>query len=107
MTQQNDTGAPAAPRGSLGKGTGLGLLALLGGHLVMWGVLPSLHPYPAFMTFLVAPWILLAAIAAHFLRRREPRTAWGLLVAAGILVGVVVLLIGTVALMLAQKPGHF
>lgn len=107
MTQQNDTGAPAAPRGSLGKGTGLGLLALLGGHLVMWGVLPSLHPYPAFMTFLVAPWILLAAIAAHFLRRREPRTSWGLLVAAGILVGVVVLLIGTVALMLAQKPGHF
>jgi len=107
MTQQNDADGHPAPRGSLSKGTGLGLLALLGGPLVMWGVLPSLQPYSAFMTFLVAPWILLAAIAAHFLRRQEPRTVAGLLIAAGILVGVVVLLIGILALMLAQSPGHF
>ena len=107
MTQQNDAGRPTAARGSLAKGTGLGLLALLGGHLVMWGVLPSLQPYAAFMAFLAAPWILLAAIAVHFLRRREPRTAAGLLIAAGILVGTVVLLIGIVALMFARSPGHF
>ena len=108
MTQQDSSAvARNAARGSLGKGTGFGLLALLGGHLVMWGVLPSLHPFASFVTFLVAPWIALAAIAAHFLRRGEPRTVWGLVIAAGILVGIVVLLIGIVALMFAQGPGHF
>ncbi|HWU51238.1 MAG TPA: hypothetical protein VN153_00355 [Tahibacter sp.] len=103
MTQQDS----AAARGSLGKGIGFGLLALLGGHFVMWAVLPSLHPFAAFVTFLVAPWIALAAIAVHFLRRSEPRTIWGLVIAAGILVGLVALLIGIVALMFAQGPGHF
>jgi hypothetical protein len=107
MTQQDSAAARSATRGSLGKGIGFGLLALLGGHFVMWAVLPSLHPFAAFVTFLVAPWIALAAIAAHFLRRSEPRTIWGLVIAAGILVGLVALLIGIVALMFAQGPGHF
>ncbi|WP_257389386.1 hypothetical protein [Tahibacter caeni] len=93
-------------RGSLGQGIGIGLLALTGSHLVLWGVLPSLHPFWAAMTFFVAPWIVLAAVAVQFLRRREPRTAWGLLIAAAIVVGTVALLFGLVVLIFSQGSGH-
>lgn len=101
-----DANERADRRGSLGKGIGIGLLTLPGSHLVLWGVLPSLHPYWAAMTFFVAPWIVLAAVAAQFLRRRETRTAWGLLIAASIVAGIVALLFGLVVLIFSQGPGH-
>ncbi len=93
-------------RGSLAKSGGIGLIALLGGHAAMWSVLPSLHPLPAFLAFLTAPWIALLTLAAHFLRRRESRTAWGLGIAAAILVGIALLLLGLVVLIFSPGGRH-
>lgn len=102
MTVDRIRMAQVSSRGSLTKGTGLGLLTLIGGHAVMWSVLPSLHPLPFLLGFLIAPWIVLAVMVTHWLRRREMRTVWGLGIAAAILVGTVLILFGLVVLILSQ-----
>lgn len=106
MTTDQIQLTPFTSRGSLAKGIWLGLLTLIGGHAVMWSVLPSLNRLPFQLAFLIAPWIALAAMAGHWLRRRESRTVWGLGIAAAILVGTVLILFGLAVLIFSQGRLH-
>lgn len=106
MTTDQIQLTPFTYRGSLAKGIWLGLLTLIGGHAVMWSVLPGLNRLPFQLAFLVAPWIALTMLAVHWLQRRESRTVWGLGIAAAILVGTVLILFGLAVLIFSQGRLH-
>lgn len=106
MTMETTPTTAVDGRGSLVKGAAIGLATILGGHAVMWSILPGLQSMAAALAFLIAPWIALIALVVHFLRRREGRTAGGLGVAAAIVVGVVLLAFGFIVVIFSQGPLH-
>ncbi len=78
MTMETTPTTAADGRGALIKGAAIGLATILGGHAVMWSILPGLQSMAAALAFLIAPWIALIALVVHFLRKREgaPPVDW-------------------------------
>lgn len=106
MTVETRPTITAPSRGSVLQGTALGLATVLGGHAVMWAVLPSLQPAPAAAAFFIAPWLTLIALVVHFLRRRQPRTAGRLGIAAAIVLGIVLLAAGAIVVIFSRGALH-
>lgn len=110
------TGPPANPEGSLGFGIGLAWACLIGGYIIVSvmasvvfsvtnGLNSDIGAWTAILLCLL-PWIAMIALIVHFARNNKPRTALGVGVGIGSILGVLLLLVAACFGLLSSTNFH-
>jgi hypothetical protein len=107
---------PANPDGSLGFGIALAWACLIGGYIIVSvmasvifsvvnGVNSDMGAWFAILLCLL-PWIAMIALIVHFARNNKPRTALGVGVGIGSILGVLLLLVAACFGLLSNANFH-
>lgn len=116
-TAQTPSTPPAAnPNGSLGAGIAIAWACLIGGYIavsimasvvfsVLNGVNSGLGAVIALLLCLL-PWIAMIVLIVHFAKNNKPRTALGVGVGIGSIIGVLLLLVAACFGLLSNANFH-